>query len=314
MADNIQKVEVAVTVIHCQGRLLAVLNPQWGAFTLPMTKHRPWEGSGGTRGLRTRIWEHAAVRNVAEWLGTTATHRVMFLMDIAEFRQSDRDGQVKPYHFQVFHYPLERPPQRVCGIAEWLLPADFLDPRRKPISPTADFLIRQMQANAKLRDLPFPPADPPQPNTIGPRSSSAAVALIRREDRDGVKWLAQWNMNWRHYFFVGGHKEDDESFRECVVRKIEDELGLLDGQHYQIKGSQRLSKFRHFSIAAQQETQYEMELFDVDLHNPKSENLIGANAGNCWLTALEIKRHQAADLRPVSEMMELLLKMAGQLT
>ena len=39
---DIPEVEVAVAVIQLADRILAVYNPQWRCFTLPMTKRRKW--------------------------------------------------------------------------------------------------------------------------------------------------------------------------------------------------------------------------------------------------------------------------------
>lgn len=58
------------------------------------------------------------------------------------------------------------------------------------------------------------------------RLSEAAVALIRREHDGPTLWLAQWNQNWRTYTFVGGHRWPEETFRECLVRELGEELGV----------------------------------------------------------------------------------------
>ena len=58
------------------------------------------------------------------------------------------------------------------------------------------------------------------------RRSEGGIALIQRTVAGKREWLAQWNENWRAFFFIGGHRREDETFRECVVREIEEELGL----------------------------------------------------------------------------------------
>src|SRR5205814_72605 len=64
------------------------------------------------------------------------------------------------------------------------------------------------------------------------RQSEAAVALIRREQDGQTVWLAQWNDKWRAYHFVSGHKRSNETFRECLVREVAEELGLKEGANY----------------------------------------------------------------------------------
>ena len=64
------------------------------------------------------------------------------------------------------------------------------------------------------------------------RLSEAAVALIRREQDGRTFWLARWNRNWRAYHLVGGHRRPGESFRDCLVREIAEELHLREGTDY----------------------------------------------------------------------------------
>ena len=58
------------------------------------------------------------------------------------------------------------------------------------------------------------------------RQSKGGIALIQRTIAGKREWLAQWNDNWKAFFFVGGHRRDRETFHDCVVREIEEELGL----------------------------------------------------------------------------------------
>lgn len=300
--------DVAVTVIHCQGKVLAVYNPRWGMFTLPMTKVR-WEQSAAhTEVGRRRAWFVAAVRNVMESLGITTIHRVNLLSELTDIRQSERDGSVNHYHFKIFHFPLHELPVSCPVVAEWLKPSDFIDPARQLISPTADLLIRHLQYEAQLRNRTFPPDEAPQPNLVGPRQSEGALALIRDESKD--YWLVLWNANWRYYFFPGGHREENESFGECLVREMEEELGLNQNVHYEIKGDPIHVKYREFSEAAQTETDYEMELFQVRLIGDGCQ-IIDDNSNLRWLSNMEIFTHQAKDHRPVSPTIRLLLEKSG---
>lgn len=139
-------VDVAVTVIMHGKYFLAVYNRDWGAFTLPMTKRRRYEDPNVEGGIREEEWVHAASRAAAEWTGRTSTSGPKVLLEIAEFRQGDRDGKWKRYHFQVFLLPLDEKPSLVPGaIAEWLTPDDFLNKNRQPISPTARHLIQELK-------------------------------------------------------------------------------------------------------------------------------------------------------------------------
>jgi len=151
------QVEVAVAVITEDARILAVYNPLWSSFTLPMTKRRAWQDPDIGPANRQEDWGDAAARAAAEWLGQTSTAAPQLLAEIPEYRQGDRDGVWKRYSFQVFQIPpgTHHGP-RPGAISQWLTVNDWLDPNRRPISPTARDLIKHLQAEASLKGRPFP--------------------------------------------------------------------------------------------------------------------------------------------------------------
>jgi hypothetical protein len=141
-------VDVAVALITDGGRILAVYNPKWGAFTLPMTKRRDWHDPAVPASRHAEDWGDAAARAAAEWLGRTCDPVPLF-DDAGEYQQSDRDGTCKRYQFRVFRQAVEGEPGLVPGaIAEWLTPAEFLT--RRPVSPTARHVIAALQEAGKL--------------------------------------------------------------------------------------------------------------------------------------------------------------------
>src|SRR5438093_216363 len=84
------------------------------------------------------------------------------------------------------------------------------------------------------------------------RRSEAAVALIRREQDGQTLWLAQWNPKWQRYHFVSGHRSPDETFRECLVREIAEELNLSEGLDYQVSSALPIQlEFIDFSESTQ---------------------------------------------------------------
>lgn len=133
------------------------------------------------------------------------------------------------------------------------------------------------------------------------RKSFAAIALIRREHDDHTEWLAQWNKSWDVYSFVGGHKRADESFRECLLREIQEELGLA-GQSHVLVGSAPVKhlEFEEVSRRTGAETAYTVELFEVSLVDDAAEEAIAANRANRWLTEDEIMAGHTSDGWPVS--------------
>jgi hypothetical protein len=151
-------IEVAVAVITQGPKILAVYNPLWSSFTLPMTKRRTWEDPNvPPENKEEEDWLEAAARAAGEWLGQTFTIAPQKLIEIPEWRQSDRDGVWKRYSFQVFQIPLEsNQGPRPGAVCQWLTVNEWLDPQRRPISPTARYLTQQLQAAAALEGRTFP--------------------------------------------------------------------------------------------------------------------------------------------------------------
>ena len=140
------------------------------------------------------------------------------------------------------------------------------------------------------------------------RRSVAAAALIRQEQGDEVLWLARWSGSWHRYHLVGGHKRPEESFRECLVREIGEELGLEEHRDFTMAAEPVTHlEFVAWSEGAQEETAYTTELFEVQLHDGPTRAKVDAKPENRWLSEAEIRRGQSADGKPVSDTMKLLL-------
>ncbi len=136
---QLQPVDVAVALIKHRGCVLAVYNPKWGSFTLPMTKRRQeHEDPAVHRPKPEEGWTDAAIRAASEWLGRTMTAEPEFLCDIPKFDQTDHDGVWRRYSMKVFVLALEAEPDLAHGAnTEWLTLEDLADEKRRPISPTA---------------------------------------------------------------------------------------------------------------------------------------------------------------------------------
>ena len=146
-------VDVSVALITWRKRILTIFNPRWGAFTLPMTKRRAWVARYARQSRREETWEDAAIRAAAEALGRTFSAKAVTgpVLKLDGFTQSDSSGEVKTYHFQVFHVPLDAEIELLSGaVAEWLLPVEFADLDREPISLTARHLVGKLAADGVL--------------------------------------------------------------------------------------------------------------------------------------------------------------------
>lgn len=144
------------------------------------------------------------------------------------------------------------------------------------------------------------------------RKSIASIALIRREAEGQTLWLAQWNEAWKSFSFVGGHKHDNESFRECVIREIAEELGLHEGQDVLV-ASAPLEHLEYTDISRRtgEQTEYVIELFDVALIGNRARSTIDANPANRWLSEAEIMAERCDDGPPVSPTPKRFLEQLG---
>lgn len=148
------------------------------------------------------------------------------------------------------------------------------------------------------------------------RQSIAALALIRRQEEEGrARWLTQWNRKWKAIALVGGHKRPEETFRDCVIRETEEELGLQYGTDFEV-APEPLAHLNYtaFSHSAGEETRYTIELFDVHLTNMTVEEKVSADPQNYWLDPNEIQMGLTSDGKRISPTVALLLDKAGLLT
>ena len=144
------------------------------------------------------------------------------------------------------------------------------------------------------------------------RQSIAAFAVITREDQGQTTYLSQWNLHWRALSLVGGHKLPEESFRECLIREIGEELGLVLGDDYEISEQppSRL-EFEAFSDSAWELTAYVLEVFQVALKADSTLAKIGANPDNRWVTGAEVLAGRCTDGTRVSPTMSRVLMTLG---
>ena len=146
------------------------------------------------------------------------------------------------------------------------------------------------------------------------RISTAALALIRRTTPDGVpQWLTLWNENWRALSLVGGHRHADESFRDCCVREVTEELELVPDLDFRVAPApEDHLEYVAESGSAGVPTAYTMELFPVELLTDTARKRVEADPDCCWLTEGEIRAQRSHDGRAVSATVERLLTAANE--
>lgn len=141
------------------------------------------------------------------------------------------------------------------------------------------------------------------------RESLGGCAYLR-EERDGVPvYLANWNPGWKAWTWVGGHKHDDESFRDCVIREVQEELGLTPEVDYTVSPPERKRlEIVAMSASAGEPTNYVLVWHDVRLVSEAARHKLAVDPQVRWLTEREIINLRTADGQPVSSTMLKLLE------
>ena len=146
------------------------------------------------------------------------------------------------------------------------------------------------------------------------RTSVAALALIRRAAPTGDEYLTQWNGKWGMYSLVGGHVEGEETFRECCVREVAEELGLSPAEFAVAPAAVSPTlEYTAMSGGAKVETLYRVALFAVELRTPEAVAKVSAMPENRWLTLPEVSAGATTDGKPVSAQVTTVFTLSGVL-
>jgi len=145
------------------------------------------------------------------------------------------------------------------------------------------------------------------------RISEAGLALIERTRADGsAEYLSQWNDNWGMYSLVGGHVEVGETFRECCIREVTEELGLTLEADFSVAPGPiaPLREYVALSGSAKVETRYRVELYRVELA-AHAASQVASDAENRWLTLPEVVAGVTDDGRPISAQVRTMFQLCG---
>lgn len=142
-------------------------------------------------------------------------------------------------------------------------------------------------------------------NTIGQnralRQSQAAAAVICARREGSLQWLVRWNNKWRCYHLVGGHREAGESFRDCLIREVKEELSLCEGDDFFV-GKEPLAhlEYEAWSESHGEQTLYIVELFAVKIADLDGLLRAGQREDIRWATRSRIEDGRFADGLPIA--------------
>jgi 8-oxo-dGTP pyrophosphatase MutT (NUDIX family) len=290
--EFVENQEAVLAVVTRAGEheteFLLVENNNYGGYFFP------------TQRLKTEVKpDRVALATVRSDLGYYGPGTATLLGVVPEVHFSNRFHRDRRYRFQVCEVQLSDIELHRPGsvLEQALLRRDrrFLWlPGSRLSDPSVSFSPTMAAVRTTVLNLV------PRRTFSGPlRQSEGGIALIERTASGNRQWLAQWSDNWKAFFFIGGHREGSETFRECAIREIKEELGLTASEcAVDVEPAHHL-EYRAFSRAAGELTAYTMELFSAH-PTPGGLETIDHNPMNKWLDEEEIRRMEAHDGRAVS--------------
>lgn len=300
--EFIENQEAVLAVVTRAGahepEFLLVENTNYGGYFFP------------TQRVKTEIKpDRVAIRTVRSDLGYRGPVSAKVVGESTDVHFSNRFHRERKYRFHVcdvqlpevdLHQPgnvLEQALTRRGKKFRWVSGSE-LKSTTMPFSPTLAAV-----RTAVLQTIPKRTFATPL------RQSEGGLALIQRAIGGKREWLAQWSDSWKGFFLIGGHRDGDESFRTCVIREIEEELGLSEAECPVATHASHHLEYKAISRSAGELTAYTMELFAAQ-PTPAAMEKIARDPMNKWLDAEEIRRQEAYDGRPISVSIGLLLGLA----
>lgn len=136
-----------------------------------------------------------------------------------------------------------------------------------------------------------------------------AVALLRNQTKDGVRWLARWNDCRKNLEFILGDRLEGERFRETIVREVAWELGLDREQDMLVSNMAQLN----MQFVDQLPNRYSpadvtVAFYNVLPYGQAALDHINADAFNVWVTSEEICAGVTNSGRPFDPMVTYLVE------
>lgn len=135
-----------------------------------------------------------------------------------------------------------------------------------------------------------------------------AVALVRNQTKDGVRWLARWNDSRQHLEFILGERLEGERFRETIVREVAWELGLDREQDMLVSNMAQLNmQFVDRLPRGYSAADVTVAFYNVLPYGQSALDQITEDEFNFWVTSEEICAGVSNSGRPFDPMVTYLV-------
>jgi 8-oxo-dGTP pyrophosphatase MutT (NUDIX family) len=156
------------------------------------------------------------------------------------------------------------------------------------------------------------------------RSAFAFIAVGTGRQR---RYLLQWNETWQVFNLIGGKldnsKGDSDSLSRALQRELEEEMGLKNGEDFELGRCLKTVKMRQFSPREKKAKYYRFGVFDVALfprllhsisHPNYAARWLSTRYENVFVSAEEVANLKTADGRAISCTTRHVLQALGELS
>ncbi len=121
------------------------------------------------------------------------------------------------------------------------------------------------------------------------RKIDLSAALIRRNEKNGVRWLARASTSNPFLTFVIGDRLEKESFRETAIREVAWELDLDRHRDFLVSNMAQLNLEFVDQIPNQfDKTHVVVSFYNVEIYRKEVIDRLRDDANNIWVTSEEI--------------------------